>query len=72
MLIYIAVTILIFYVGKEFSITSEEDKPEYESVTQSGKQNLTRATVGPHGVLQQGEQSMCYTIYVPATLQISY
>ena len=41
-------------------------------MTQSGQQNLSGAAVGGHGVIQQGEQSMCYTIIVPDTLQISF
>ena len=35
-----------------------DDKPEHESVTQSGQQNLSGATVGGDGVIQQ---SMSYT-----------
>ena len=36
--------------------------PEHESVTQSGQQNLSGATVGGHGVIQQVKQSMSYCI----------
>ena len=37
--------------------------PEHESVIQSGQQNLSGATVGGHGVIQQVEQRM-YFVYL--------
>ena len=53
----------IFLLIKSFSLLAiEDDKPEHDSVTQSGQQNLSGAAVGSSGVIQQGEQSMSYTI----------
>ena len=56
---------------KEFSITIEDDKSKHDSVIQSGQQIFSGATIESHEVIQQGEQSMCYTVTVFRTLQIS-
>lgn len=69
---YIVVPILIFSVGKEFPITIEDDKSKHDSVIQIGQQMLSGATVGGHGVIQQGGQSMCYAILLCLASFISH